>query len=68
MALLRLCSCPSAGCARHGAAVVVDVVAALALAKTWTRWTKQAGLGVAGASGLVPFVFLTRKAILVDSG
>ena len=43
----------------HGAAVVVDVVAALA--KTWTRWTKQAGLGVAGASGLVPSVFLTRK-------
>ena len=38
------------------------------LAKTWTRWTKQAGLGVAGASGLVPSVFLTRKAILMDSG
>ena len=33
------------------------------LAKTWTRWTKQAGLGVAGASGLV-----TRKAILIDLG
>ena len=32
------------------------------LAKTWTRWTKQAGLDVAGASGL------TRKAILMDSG
>ena len=30
------------------------------LAKTWTRWTKQAGLGVAGASGLVPSVFLTE--------
>ena len=38
------------------------------LAKTWTRWTKQAGLGVAGASGLAPSVFLTRKAILMDSG
>ena len=38
------------------------------LAKTWTRWTKQAGLGVAGASGLAPSVFLTRKAILIDSG
>ena len=38
------------------------------LAKTWTRWTKQAGLGVAGASGLVPSVFLMRKAILMDSG
>ena len=38
------------------------------LAKTWTRWTKQAGLGVAGASRLVPSVFLTRKAILMDSG
>ena len=36
------------------------------LAKTWTRWTKQ--VGVAGASGLVPSVFLTRKAILMDSG
>ena len=35
------------------------------LAKTWTRWTKQAGLGVAGASGLAPSVFL---AILIDSG
>ena len=43
----------------HGAAVVVDVVAA-PLAKTWTRWTKQAGLGGS--------VFLTRKAILMDSG
>ena len=50
----------------HGAAVVVDV--RWPLAKTWTRWTKQAGLGVAGASGLVPSVFLTRKAILMDSG
>ena len=38
------------------------------LAKSWTRWTKQAGLGVAGASGLAPSVFLTRKAILMDSG
>ena len=52
----------------HGAAVVVDVVAALAVGEDWTRWTKQAGLGVAGASGLVPSVFLTRKAILMDSG
>ena len=48
----------------HGAAVVVDVVAALAVGKD----LKQAGLGVAGASGLVPSVFLTRKAILMDSG
>ena len=38
------------------------------LAKTWRRWTKQAGLGVAGASGLAPSVLLTRKAILIDSG
>ena len=36
------------------------------LAKTLR--TKQAGLGVAGASGLVPSVFLTRKAILMDLG
>ena len=52
----------------HGAAVVVDVVAALAVGEDLTRWTKQAGLGVAWASGLVPSVFLTRKAILMDSG
>ena len=51
----------------HGAAAVVDVVAALAVGKD-PRWTKQAGLGVAGASGLVPSVFLTWKAILIDSG
>ena len=49
----------------HGAAVVVDVVAALAVGEDLD---KQAGLGVAGASGLVPSVFLTRKAILMDSG
>ena len=30
------------------------------LAKTWTRWTKQAGLGVAGASDLVPSVGAVR--------
>ena len=29
---------------------------------------KQAGFGVAGASGLVASVFLTLKAILIDSG
>ena len=52
----------------HGAAVVVNVVAALALAKTWILWMKQAGFGVAGGSGLVASVFLTLKAILIDSG
>ena len=49
----------------HGAAVVVNVVAALA---AWIVWMKQAGFGVAGASGLVASVFLTLKAILIDSG
>ena len=49
----------------HGAAVVVDVVAALAVGEDLGA---LAGLGVAGASGLVPSVFLTRKAILMDSG
>ena len=38
------------------------------LAKTWILWLKQAGFGVAGASGLVASVFLTLKAILIDSG
>ena len=38
------------------------------LAKTWILWMKQAGFGVAGASGLVASVFLTLKAILIDSG
>ena len=38
------------------------------LAKTWILWIKQAGFGVAGASGLVASVFLTLKAILIDSG
>ena len=45
----------------HGAAVVVDVVAALAVGEDLDAL-------VAGASGLVPSVFLTRKAILMDSG
>ena len=36
------------------------------LAKTWILWMKQAGFGVAGASGLVASVFLTL--ILIDSG
>ena len=56
---------------RHGAAVVVDVVAALAVGEDLDALDEaggQAGLGVAGASGLVPSVFLTRKAILMDSG
>ena len=51
----------------HGAAVVVDVVAALAVGEDLDA-LDEAGLGVAGVSGLVPSVFLTRKAILMDSG
>ena len=38
------------------------------LAKTWILSIKQAGFGVAGASGLVASVFLTLKAVLIDSG
>ena len=44
----------------HGAAVVVDVVAALAVGEDLDVLDKQAGL--------VPSVFLTRKAILMDLG
>ena len=46
----------------HGAAVEVDVVAA------GEDLDALDEAGVAGASGLVPSVFLTRKAILIDSG
>ena len=47
----------------HGAAVVVDVVAALAVGEDLDA-LDEAG----GVSGLLPSVFLTRKAILMDSG
>ena len=50
----------------HGAAVVVDVVAALAVGEDLDALDEAGGV-VAGASGLVPSVFLTRKAILMDS-
>ena len=52
----------------HGAAVVVDVVAALAVGEDLDALDEAGGVGVAGASGLAPSVFLTRKAILMDSG
>ena len=45
----------------HGAAVVVDVVAALTVGE-------DLDARVAGASGLVASVFLTLKAILIVSG
>ena len=51
----------------HGAAVVVDVVAALAVGEDLDALDEAGGV-VAGASGLAPSVFLTRKAILIDSG
>ena len=38
------------------------------LAKIWIIWMKQAGFGVAGASGLVASAFLTLKAILIVLG
>ena len=47
----------------HGAAVVVDVVAALAVGEDLDALDEAGGVG-----GLVPSVFLTRKAILMDSG
>ena len=49
----------------HGATVVVNVVAALAVGEDLDPLDKT---GVAGASGLVASVFLTLKAILIDSG
>ena len=52
----------------HGAAVVVDVVAALAVGKDLDALDEAGGVGRGRASGLVPSVFLTRKAILMDSG
>ena len=52
----------------HGAAVVVDVVAALAVGEDLDALDEAGGVGRGGASGLVPSVFLTRKAILMDSG
>ena len=53
MALLRLYSRPFRVVHGHGAAVV-DVVAALAVGEDLVALD---GLGVAGASGLVPSVF-----------
>ena len=48
----------------HGAAVVVDVVAALAVGEDLDALDEAGGVG----RGWVPSVFLTRKAILIDSG
>ena len=49
----------------HGAAVVVDVVAALAVGEDLDALDEAGGVG---RSGLAPSVFLTRNAILIDSG
>ena len=49
----------------HGAAVVVNVVAALAVGEDLDPLNET---GWAGASRLVASVFLTLKAILIDSG
>ena len=52
----------------HGAAVVVDVVAALEVGEDLNALDEAGGVGRGRGRGLVPSVFLTRKAILLDSG
>ena len=54
----------------HGAAVVVNVVSSQRwpLAKSWILWMKQAGFGVAGASGLLTcYVGAPRRAAVSPS-